>query len=670
MKSIKIRLIIIFTLILFISSSVLGVLSIVNSSKALLAQNEESLLNTVVEASKYVEARINTQKLYIETIAQNPIIMDSDISWEEKVGFLQEEAERTGYIGFALADTKGQAIMFDSNQTIINISDRQYYQDALSGKTSFSDIVISKLNEGAVMIFATPIKKEGEIIGVFYGWRDGLALSQMAKDIHCGESGYAYIINRQGIITGHEDTNLVIERFNPIEDAKKIPDLVGFAKIVKERMIKGEVGVDEYFYKGKIRMTGFAPIKNSPWIISVAVEQDEILAGVNKLRDTLIIITVIIVLVGIIITYLMSGIIADPIKILSQIIDQLSKYNLTFDNDSKVFKYLKRRDEIGLIANSLLIMQKNFVNIIKDISYKSEQVAYSSEELNATSNQSSIAVGEVAKTIEEIAHGASEQAKNTEDGSIHISELGKLIEKDQKYVMRLNTAAYEVNKLKDEGLEVLIDLVEKTDTNNKASKNVHDIIINTNDSAEKIEKASRMIKSISYQTNLLALNAAIEAARAGEAGRGFAVVANEIRKLAEQSNTFTDEISTVIQELINKTGNAVNTIQEVGKIVESQTESVQKTNEKFEGIAVAIEKMKNAIDIINESGQEMETKKDQIIGIIESLSAISDENAAGTEEVSASVEEQTASMDQITSDSEILAKLAEEMQSSISKFKL
>ncbi|MEJ8554733.1 hypothetical protein [Tepidibacter sp. Z1-5] len=94
------------------------------------------------------------------------------------------------------------------------------------------------------------------------------------------------------------------------------------------------------------------------------------------------------------------------------------------------------------------------------------------------------------------------------------------------------------------------------------------------------------------------------------------------------------------------------------------------TNQKFEGIAIAIEKMKKAIDIINESGHEMETKKDQIIEIIESLSAISDENAAVTEEVSASVEEQTASMEQITNASETLAKLAEEMQSSISKFRL
>ncbi len=670
MKSIKSRLIIIFTLVILISSGALGFLSIRNSSKALLAKTEETLLNTSIEATKYVEARINTQKLYIETLAQNPIVIKEDIDWEEKVDFLQKEAQRTGYTGFAFADTSGQSRVFDFNQTTIDIRDRQYYQEALAGKTSFSDVIISKLGDGAILIFATPVKQNDKIIGVFYGWRDGLSLSQIVKDIKYGEKGYAYMINRQGTIIGHGSTELVIKQFNPIEDAKNNPDLTEFAKTIEVHMIKGEVGVNQYLYEGKVRMVGFAPIENSPWVIAVAVERNEVLAAVNKLRDSLIIITVIIILVGIVITYFMSGMIADPIKILSQIIDRLSKYDLTFDEKSKATKYLKRKDEIGLITNSLATMQTNFIDLIKNILDKSEQVSSSSEELNATSEQSSIAADEVARTIEEIAYGASDQAKNTEDGAIHINELGKLIEKDQEHVIDLNTSADEVSKLKDEGLEVLRDLVEKTNLNNKASKDIHSIIINTNDSAEKIEKASQMIKRISDQTNLLALNAAIEAARAGESGKGFAVVAEEIRKLAEESNEFTDEISTVIQELISKTGYAVNTMKEVGKIVESQTDSVQKTNEKFEGISDAIEKMKESIGIINQSGSQMKTKKDQIIGIIDSLSAISDENAAGTEEVSASVEEQTASMEQITNASETLAKLAEEMQANISKFKL
>lgn len=122
-----------------------------------------------------------------------------------------------------------------------------------------------------------------------------------------------------------------------------------------------------------------------------------------------------------------------------------------------------------------------------------------------------------------------------------------------------------------------------------AAKEIYNIILMTNESSGKIQNASQMIRTIAEQTNLLALNAAIEASRAGETGKGFAVVADEIRKLAEQSNQFTKEISTVIGDLTGKTGQAVQTMQEVNNLVNSQTKSVETTNGKFEDVAVSIE---------------------------------------------------------------------------------
>lgn len=332
-------------------------------------------------------------------------------------------------------------------------------------------------------------------------------------------------------------------------------------------------------------------------------------------------------------------------------------------------KYLNQKDELGEIANAIKNMQLSIKEMIEAIAETSQQVAASSEELTATSQQSAMAADEVAKTIEEIAKGASEQAKDIEKGVENINELGELIEKDQLCIKNLNNSANEVTKLKDEGFDILKDLIEKTNINNKSAQEVQEIIINTNESAQKIENAGQMIKSIAEQTNLLALNAAIEAARAGDAGRGFAVVAEEIRKLAEQSNAFTEEIAIIVKELTDKTEHAVNMMQETGKNVVAQAESVELTNAKFKGIDNAIEKMKEIIIEINQSGQVMEDKKDEIISIIENLSAISQENAAGTEEASASVEEQTASMEEIANSSDALARLAEEMQESIAKFK-
>jgi methyl-accepting chemotaxis protein len=307
--------------------------------------------------------------------------------------------------------------------------------------------------------------------------------------------------------------------------------------------------------------------------------------------------------------------------------------------------------------------------IANDLEHIMSTLTKTANDLASNSQKAALAADEIAITIGEIAIGASDQAKDTGLGAVNIEGLGRTIEKEQENIKELNTSTNEVNRLKNEGIDILKDLTEKTHISSKAAQQINEIIVQTNENASKISNASEMIKSIANQTNLLALNAAIEAARAGEAGKGFAVVADEIRKLAEQSNGFTEEIAKIINELTEKTIFAVTTINEVIKVVSQQSDSVESTNTIFIGISGAIEKMKNITLVLNQSGQTMVLQKNEIIGTIESLSAISEENAAGTEQVSASIQEQTASITEIANASEILVKIADEMQSTILKFR-
>lgn len=590
----------------------------------------------VKETSKNVEDGAEMMKEFVEYIDKYPDVLQVYLGTED-----------------------GRMHIYPSTELPpdFNPTQRPWYQSAKEkqGNTHWTEPYVD-VGSGEYVITASVEIKDavGNITGVMGVDINLQELTKLMSSIKIGESGCTFAADSKGITITHSDKERIGKGIGEYDWGKQI--------------INNSSGSLEYSVDNVEKLVVYQRNEATGWKIAGIIEKKELTSKLSQIKNTIYIIGIIGLLLALFGSFFAGGIVS-PIKMLSQIIEQFSKYDLTVDENSEAFKYLNRKDEIGLITNSLVTMKNNLVSLINGIADTSQQLASSSEELTATSQQSATTSEEVSRTIEEIANGSSDQARNTEEGVVHISELGQLIEKDQEYLEELNSAANEVSMLKDEGLEGLKDLVEKTNISNRASHNIEEVIINTNASAKKIENASQMIKSIAEQTNLLALNAAIEAARAGETGRGFAVVAEEIRRLSEQSNAFTGEITKIIQELISKTTHATEIIEEVDKTVASQTKSVEESNDRFEGIAAAIEEMKRVIANINQSGQEMANKKGHIISIMENLSAISEENAAGTQEASASIEEQTSSMKEIANASESLAKLAEEMQESISRFK-
>ena len=656
------------SMIVILVAGSLGVAAITLSGGSIREQVDHALVQQAQDGSKLIADVVDEQLVTFGEVANRPAVQTMD--FDEQQNDLGSAVERLGYMDIGIVSPDGTTNYILSGDTA-ELGDRGYVQRAFNGEANVSDVIISRVTNSAVLMYAVPIygdDAQNNIVGVMIGRRDGNFLSEITGGLGYGQQGYAYMINDAGTVVAHDDREMVMEQFNALELVQEDPSVQGLAGSVQDVLEEG-TGVGAYTIDGLGLHTGYTPVEGTNWYLVINAVEAEALAGLNSLRNYIMIGTLLVLLLGVIASRALASSISRPIIELSSILERLSNYDLSFDENSKAVDYLKRKDEIGTITNSMATMQQNLVKLIKNITESAQSVASSSEELTATAHQSTTAANEVAKTIEEIAQGASDQARDTESGVMSVNQMGNLIEENRTVMENLNRSAGEMREAKDQGTNSLNYTIEKYKASSTAAEEIAETIVEANNSAKQIQNASGMIQSIAEQTNLLALNAAIESARAGEAGRGFAVVADEIRKLAEQTSKFTAEIEKVIKELNVKTEGAVKTMDHVASIDEEQAKGIKDTQDKFEKINESIIQVETMIQQLNTSGTEMNTKKEEIVSVMENLSAISEENAAGTQEASASVEEQTAGMEEIARSSEALAKLSEEMQETISQFK-
>jgi methyl-accepting chemotaxis protein len=650
-----------FSVLIIICIKVFSQTSVNTSSKLLTEEVQKTLERVSLDGAMLVEKSLSNMTSDLLLMSSQKDIQS--LALNKQLDTLNYQLKHTEYMDLAIVQPDGTANYTDGSES--NLGDRPYIQDAQAGTPTVSDVLISKVTGQPVIMVAVPIKVGNKVEQVLIGRKDGNALSDISKSITYGESGYSYIINGSGQVIAHPDSELVLSQYKPIEAAAEDPSIQPLADAITY-MLEHQNGVTDYDYNGASLYAGFHKIEGTDWILVTTANKSEVLASIDILKSKMIILIVTSLAVSLVVTIILGSQITKPIIILSKISEKIAALDITEDVPEKV---LKLSDENGTLAKAMQNITESLRNIIGEITTSSLQVTSTAQELTATAEQSTSASEEVSKTVEEIAKGASEQASNTERGSLEAIKLGNIIEQNCEYVNHMTNTSDRITEVVNDGLKEVSRLAQISEESSQATKEIYDIILKTNESATQIESASNVIASIAGQTNLLALNASIEAARAGEAGKGFAVVASEIKKLAGQSADSTSYIDGVIRELQAVVANAVACITQVNTISKEQSESVLNTKGKYEAIISVLDESNTAIRELNSSSVDMTAAKNEIMDLLQTLSAIAEENAASTEEASSAMLEQSASMEDISKSSEELAHLAESLQNIILRFK-
>ena len=652
MKSIKTKLVLFSTILVLSVTLLIGIIAISIGSNALQKEAKYSLLLLAEESAKLTESRMDAMVSILTMISKKSEL--ADMGWEVDLKLLSGELEKTDFIDLGYILPNGYTHYTDG--TVRLMSDRAYIKDALAGNARVSDVIISRVTRKPEIEAVVPVFKEGEVIGAVIARMEADYLSEITSDIGYGEAGYAYMMNSSGTIIAHPDRQKVITRYNPLDEEGD----TAYQQILNEKQ-----GVTSYQETDANIYAGYAPVKGTDWYFVVTADQDEVMSAIPKMLRTIIIVMLIIFLCSMIVVYMVERKITKPLIELTRHSKRIGELDISEDISES---YFGQKDEIGTLAGAFQNLTSKLRDSIKAISDSANQVSNTALRLTATSKQSALVAEEIVRTVDEIAKGAMEQANHTEEGLAQATVLETKLLTNHQYVLELNTATEHVNQMIQKGLEDIELLSVITNENDVATRSTCDMMLKMKQNSTKISEASKIISDIAKQTNLIALNATIEAARAGDAGLGFTVVAREIQSMADQSAESTQYIDKIVNGLQHSIEQAFESMNSILLTSSKQHQSVTDTIERYQIISDAMRKSEAAVDKLNRSEEDMESANNEIKLMLQSLTAIAEENAAGSQQAASTMEEQSASVQVLTEICVHLSGLSEDLRSVIARF--
>jgi len=662
--SLKVKLIITFFILISIPMGILGYMSYNMSAKSMQASVEQQLKEQTSETSALIGDRIESVKHTLEVASLNGDIgkavknLNAD-NVDTTFKYLQNVQEKNkDYMEvLIITDLTGKAIIdSQTKEPDIDLSDRDYMKKALSGSEVVSEVLTSRFTGNPAIFVAYPLKEGNKIIGTLVGSINFSSVSNYASKVKVGEKGYAYMIDKNGLIVYHPDKSKILKE-NASDNASE-----DFKPIINE-MKEGKTSQGFYTYGNVYKYVVFQPAGN--WVIAVTAEYNDYMSAAISIRNETIIIFVIAIIAAMVCAYLFSSkSIINPIKKLEKAM------KLAGDGDLTVNINIKSNDEIKELGDSFNDMIKHQDEIVRNVSTAAEQLNAASEEMAASSEEISATTEEISATINQIAEDAEKQNESILDVSGVLVQLSSLVQLASSRAKATSSDAVNTKSVADFGREKVEETVKAINIISIGSDETSQALQSVNSLSVEVGGIINTINSIAEQTNLLALNAAIEAARAGEHGKGFSVVADEVRKLSEETNSKAKEISTLVNEMMKQTKNAVVSMDRAKVEVDKGVEIVSETDKAFINIISEIDNIVGHVnEILDITGDEV-ASSDKVVKLINEIATITENNTASSENVSLAAADQANAINNLTATAEETSAMAEELTKLVERFKV
>ncbi len=600
------------------STAIIGVLCVAVFTGIVMIHGIHTLTNSLVErllrpltriSSQTVEGNLHMLADRIFTVSDNEILHSEYTTLEQKQQVLTDFSAGIEFVWLSLYTSDGKFYCGAENSPK-DLSNTELFQ----GMKETGNLVVGDVeytDNQLQIIIGTPIQGEGDVTYYVIGSYKYDILNDVLTNLQIGSTGYAVIVNKNGVVMAHPNTSIV-------ENKTNISQMYSGNEQVMElfqKVYTGETNIKEITIKGKKQFVCYTPVRGANWYMAIFMPHEEFNVVSRRISITNVIVAIISCLIVIIIATLVSNKISGSIDNVKQRIQKLAKGDITSpveilqtgdeaEDLSVALEYSVKdmREYIVELRDTLKSVSQGDLNVEVKEEFMGDFVVLKESTNNIIDflNEMIGQLKEAANMLSNAALGVSNDAKAVENASEQQSgSIEKLIQESNE----ISDSIIAVDENAKETKELTIKVEQKLEEGIGHMKALLKAMDDIRTSEEEISKTTKFMEDIAFQTNILAINASIEAARAGEAGKGFSVVADEVRNLAGKSSDFAKYTANIIKDssvainagvkIADETSVSMNDIasisQEISDITDKLLVSVESEMLALENVAYAIE---------------------------------------------------------------------------------